>query len=159
MSAQIHPAPVRRAVRVKAKPPRAFAIFTDGIGRWWPAGHSVNPATTQANVTIEPRAGGRWFETGVDGSTSDWGRVAVWDPPGRLILIWQLDADFRYRPDFETEIEVTFTEEGDRTLVVLEHRLLERYGDRAEATARSLGSEGGWTALIAAFAARVDSAD
>ena len=54
----ITPTPVRRSIRVKAAPARAFEVFTASMGRWWPKAHSINKSPQQA-VVMEPRAGGR----------------------------------------------------------------------------------------------------
>ena len=82
---------------------------------------------------VEPRAGGRWYELGEDGSECDWGKVLVWEPPARVVFAWQLTADWKYNSDFVTEVEVRFIPEGWATRVELEHRNLERYGEQAEA--------------------------
>jgi len=151
MTAQIRPAPVRKSIRVNATPDRAFDVFTSGIGRWWPKSHKIGQADLDRPV-IEPRAGGRWYELDVDGSECELGKVAVWEPPSRLILIWQLTPEFRFDPDLMTEVEVTFTPDGDGTVVDLEHRDLERMGDQAEAMAETVGGPGGWPALLQLFA-------
>lgn len=152
MTAMIKPAPVRRAVTVKTSPERAFRIFTADIGRWWPTTHSVGAAPYKASV-IEQRVGGRWYEVSQDGSETDWGHVIAWEPPARLILAWQLDAQQRFDPDFVTEVEVTFTPEGEgHTRVELEHRLLERYGEAAQRIADSVGSPNGWGRVLERFA-------
>ena len=151
MTAQIRPAPVRKSVRVNATPDRAFDVFTSGIGRWWPKSHKIGQADLDRPV-IEPRAGGRWYELDVDGSECELGKVAVWEPPSRLILIWQLTPEFSFDPDLITEVEVTFTPDGDGTVVDLEHRDLERMGDQAEAMAATVGGPGGWPALLQLFA-------
>jgi hypothetical protein len=62
-TATITPAPVRKAVQVRATPARAFEVFTTGIARWWPATHKIGQAPLREAV-LEPRAGGRWFERG-----------------------------------------------------------------------------------------------
>ena len=153
MNAIIVPAPIRRSVVVNADPATAFRIFTARMGAWWPKSHSVNPQTTQADVVVEPKVGGRWFERGADGSESPWGHVMSWDPPGRLLLGWQLDADWQFDPDRVTEVEVRFMPQADgTTLVELEHRNLERFGDRAEEVAAGIGSPQGWGGMLAAFA-------
>jgi uncharacterized protein YndB with AHSA1/START domain len=108
-------------------------------------------------VVVEPRAGGRWFERAADGTECDWGGVIAYEPPARLVLAWQLDADFRYDPELVTEVELRFTAEGDGTRVDLEHRDLERYGERREAVRQAIGGDGGWTALLAAYAAALRS--
>ena len=84
MSATIAMAPVRKSIRVKAARERAFEIFTQW--RWWPKEHSIlKSKSPQVSVTTEPRAGGRWYERGADGTECDWGKVLVWDPPARVV--------------------------------------------------------------------------
>lgn len=150
-AATISPAPVRKSLRVAAPPDRAFEVFTAGLSRWWPATHSIGKAPLAAAV-MEPRAGGRWFERGADGSECDWGRVLVWEPPSRLVLAWQIDAAWRFDPDLVTEVEVRFIPEGDGTRVELEHRHLERMGETAEAARAALDSPGGWGGLLEGYA-------
>lgn len=153
-SAVIRPAPVRKTIHVKAAPERAFVVFTRDIGRWWPRTHSIG-ASPIATATIEPKAGGRWFETGDDGSLCDWGHVVAWEPPHRLVLAWQIGADWRFDPALVTEVEVTFTAEGDGTTVRLEHRDLERIGTRGDEMRAIYDSEGGWTGILALYGAAV----
>lgn len=102
---------------------------------------------------IEPKAGGRWYERGEDGSTCDWGRVLAWEPPTRLVLSWEITADWKHDPDLKTEVEVRFVAEGENaTRVELEHRRLDLYGARADEMRGIFDSEMGWTGLLAAFA-------
>ena len=83
----------------------------------------------------------------------DWGRVLVWEPPHRIVLDWQLNADFKYDPEFHTEVEARFVPLGpDRTRLEFEHRNIDRYGDRAAEMAAALGSEGGWSGILTTFA-------
>ena len=127
-------APVRKEVVVDATADHAFRVFTDGIDRWWPRQHHIG-TSPMARAVMEPRAGGRWYAISQDGSECDTGRVLVWEPPRRVVLAWQITADWKYDPDFVTEVEVTFTPQGaKKTLVVLEHRDLERFGAAAETT-------------------------
>jgi uncharacterized protein YndB with AHSA1/START domain len=147
----ITPAPVRKSILVKAPPERAFEVFTAGIGRWWPRSHHIGKAELQ-DAIIEPRAGGRWYERGADGRECDWGRVLAWEPPQRLVLAWQISADWQYDPNLVTEVEVRFTPEGEGTRVDLEHRNLERFGDKAEIVRGQIESEGGWGLILHNFA-------
>ena len=104
-------------------------------------------------ATIEPRVGGRWFERGVDGSECQWGRVAAWEPPRKVVLLWQIGANWQYHPDFETEVEVTFTEEvGGRTHLELAHRNLQRYGDATDQMRAIFDDPKGWTGTLTRFA-------
>jgi len=147
----IVPAPVCKSVRVGAQPQRAFKIFTDGMGRWWPKSHHIGAADLDALV-IEPKAGGRWYERGVDGSECDVGRVLIWEPPARLVLAWQLTADFKFDAGLITEVEVRFIAEGaNATRVELEHRNLERYGERAGGFRTTIDSPEGWSGLLQLF--------
>lgn len=151
MSTQIRPAPVRKSIFVDAPQPLAFEVFTSGIGRWWPKSHTIGNAELDRPV-IEPRAGGRWYQLGLDGSECEVGKVDVWDPPSRLVLIWQLTAQFTFDPDLVTEVEVRFTPEGSGTRVDLEHRHLERLGETAEQLRFAIDSPGGWGGLLALYA-------
>jgi uncharacterized protein YndB with AHSA1/START domain len=148
----ITPAPVRRSVTVPAPPDRAFEVFTSRIGAWWPRTHHVG-AVEPETVVIEPREGGRWFERAPDGTECQVGQVLVWDPPGRLVLAWQLTAEWTYDPDLITEVEVRFLPQGEgSTRVELEHRDLERFGDKAGQVRGAIDAPSGWTAVLDLYA-------
>jgi uncharacterized protein YndB with AHSA1/START domain len=150
-------APVRRAVRTRAAPARAFEIFTSQMGLWWPKGRTVGAKPHEALV-IEPGVGGRWFERDADGVETLWGKVLEWAPPTRLVLAWQFDADHRYDPDLITEVEIVFTPApGGGTEVVLEHRNLERFRKDADVWAGSIAR--GWTEMMDIFAAFANRPD
>jgi uncharacterized protein YndB with AHSA1/START domain len=105
------------------------------------------------DAVIEPRVGGRWYERGDDGTTCDWGRVLAWEPHARLVLTWDITADWQYDPALQTEIEVRFIAEGEAsTRVELEHRRLDRYGDRRDEMRTIFDETGDWGRLLAAFA-------
>lgn len=152
MSGVITPAPIRKSVHVKVSPARAFAVFTANTASWWLKTHSISLTKSPIkDVVIEPRAGGRWFERGEDGSECDWGKVLEWQPPTRLLLAWQINADFKYDPSLHTEVEVLFTPENGGTRVALEHRLIERMGERGVGLRDAFTR--GWGLLIDSFAA------
>jgi uncharacterized protein YndB with AHSA1/START domain len=150
MNLHIQPAPVRKSIHVNAPPERAFDVFANGIGRWWPKSHKIGKADLDEPV-IEPREGGRWYERDVDGSECEIGRVLVWDPPSRLVLAWQLTADWAYDADLVTEVEVLFTRDANGTRVDLEHRHLERMGESADAARESVDSPNGWGLILQLF--------
>jgi uncharacterized protein YndB with AHSA1/START domain len=157
MTRAITVAPVRKSIRVSATPERAFDIFTAGMSRWWNRQYSINKSPIR-EVVLEPTPGGRWFERGEDGSTCDWGRVLSWEPPTRLVLTWEITADWKHDPDLKTEVEVRFVAEGkDGTRVELEHRRLELYGARGEEMRGIFDSEMGWKGLLDAFAAHASA--
>ena len=142
-------------MRVTAPAERAFEIFTAGIGRWWPRTHHIG-ASDLDTLVIEPREGGRWFERGIDGVECEIGKVLISDPPSRLVLNWQLGPDFTFHPGLITEVEVRFIAEGkNATRLELEHRDLERLGDRAEEFRQRIDSPGGWGDLLHLFSQSV----
>ena len=139
---------VNREITVDATPEQAFAVFTDRFDTWWPRSHKIGGADLQEAV-LEPRAGGRWYERDVDGSECEWGTVLAYEPPHRLVLTWQIAADWHYHADQASEIEVTFTPRGEHTHVTLEHRHLERHGDSAAELRDVIATpDGGWTGLL-----------
>ena len=112
-------------------------------------------------AVLEPFVGGRWYERSGDGSETDWGRILAFEPPHRILLSWQMSADWTYEPDPDraSEIEVTFLPEGpDRTRVVYEHRHLERYGDRSEPMREALECPGAAAAVLHAFHEKLTAA-
>ena len=149
---------VRKSITVEADQQRAFAVFTERHGAWWPAAYHVGNVEYETAV-IEPFAGGRWYERGVDGSESVWGHVLVWEPPRRLVLAWQISADWQFDAKLRTEIEVRFEPDGEnRTRVELEHRHFDGFGARA-AEMRAIfdsggvpGAPQGWAGILRAYA-------
>jgi len=151
MSGIITPAPIRKSIRVDVAPARAFEIFTTGMARWWLKTHTINPTKSPIKeIALEPRAGGRWFERGEDGSECNWGKVLAWEPPTRLLLAWQINGRWQFDPALITEVDIRFTPDGNGTRVELEHRKLEALGDQAEAMAQAF--TGGWGVLLDSFA-------
>lgn len=151
MNRTIAVAPVRKTIRVKASPARAFQVFTQGMSRWWPPTHTLLKAQPKDYI-LEPRVGGRWYQTGIDGSECDSGKVLVWEPPEKLVLAWQITPEWQYDPNLITEVEVRFTDEGDgMTRVDLEHRNLDRVGENAEVIRAAVDAPGGWTSILESF--------
>lgn len=144
---------LRKVFSVQVPPAVAWGVFTEKMGTWWPlATHKIGK-TKAVDAVIEPRVGGRWYERGDDGSTCDWGRVLSWEPPSRLVLSWEISADWQHDPNLKTEVEVRFIAEGKGgTRVELEHRHLDRYRARRDEMRGIFDSEGGWSGLLASFA-------
>lgn len=151
MTRTITVAPVRKTLQVKASQTRAFDVFTARFGDWWPRTHHIGKAEMKTGV-MESHAGGRWYEVGEDGSQCDWGRVLAWEPPQRIVLNWQLNAQWQFDASLHTEVEVRFiAESADVTRVEFEHRLLENMGAQAEQVRTSVDSPGGWSAILANY--------
>jgi uncharacterized protein YndB with AHSA1/START domain len=144
---------VRKTVLVKAPQAVAFEVFTSRMAGWWPmASHHIGKSDC-ADVVVEPRTGGRWFERGVDGVECPWGEVLSWQPPERVLLAWRLNAQWQFDPAFFTEIEVRFVAvDAHTTRVELEHRGLEAYGEAAAQMRDVLGSANGWGDMLDHYA-------
>jgi uncharacterized protein YndB with AHSA1/START domain len=149
---------VRQSAVVAVPPARAFTVFTEQMSSWWPLEtHTIGAAPAAATV-IEPHEGGRWYERAADGSECEWGRVLAWEPPHRVVLAWQVSADWQADPELHTEVEVRFEPEGEgRTRVELEHRGLEAFGARTDEMRGVFGSEGGWPGLLHRFGAAAEA--
>lgn len=146
---------IHKTLTVNVPQAVAFEVFTTKFDSWWPRTHHTGEGDL-VEARVEPRAGGRWYAITTVGE-EEWGRVLVWEPPSRVVLDWQLTADFGYDADFHTAVEARFIAEGpDVTRLEFEHRDLDNYGDRAEAMAATLSSGGGWPAILAGF---VDAAE
>lgn len=149
-------APLVRTVEVKTPPEKSFDLFARNIGRWWISGKTIG-ARPHVDIIIEPYPGGRWYERDAQGEETQWGKVLAWNPPGQLILGWQITAEWVFDPSFLTEVELTFAATADGgTLVTLEHRNLERFGRDAARVAEQIGQ--GWPTRLQEFATYANAA-
>jgi uncharacterized protein YndB with AHSA1/START domain len=145
---------VRHSVTVPIDRERAFKLFTEEIGSWWPS-EDYKIAEGPITEMFEPREGGRWYELAEDGGEHTVGTVLAWEPPSRLVMAWQLTPEWSFEPDLDraTKVEVLFEEQEDgATRVTLEHRGFEVYGDSGAEMRGHVGGEGGWAALLDLYA-------
>lgn len=145
--------PIKRTVTVECSVDRAFRVFTEEMGTWWPLEtHSIavdqELGMRAEGLAVDGREGGRIEEILADGSRRRWGRVLVWEPPHRVVLEWKPND----RPTPPTEVEVRFRADGNVTRVELEHRGWDLLGEFAEQTQILYSSEGGWTMVLGLFA-------
>jgi uncharacterized protein YndB with AHSA1/START domain len=149
---------IRRTLVVPVPVERAFELFTNGIGLWWPAANSCSKEDL-ATVVLETEVGGRWFELNMDGLVTQWGQVLAWEPPQRLVLSWQLTAAGEPEPDpaRASEVEIRFrTEEPAATRLELEHRAFAHHGNRGAISCRvNMDSVAGWDRILRCYAATV----
>jgi uncharacterized protein YndB with AHSA1/START domain len=146
---------LRLTIEVAVGVDRAFDVFTREFDRIKPREHNLLASPIEETV-LEPRAGGRLYDRGVDGATCDWGRVLAFEPPSRLLLAWDISPRWQLETDPErsSEIEVTFTVVDDRrTRVELVHRHLERHGDGWQDLRAGLEAPEGWPLYLDRFAA------
>lgn len=141
-------APIRKKLTVPLTPARAFDLFTTGMGRWWPLEtHSLSageghPARA---VTVEPRRGGRVFETRHDGRRADWATITVWDPGRALAMDWYVGRD----PAQATRVEVDFAPGASGgAAVTLTHSRFEHRGEGVAADAARNRYDEGWDHVL-----------
>jgi uncharacterized protein YndB with AHSA1/START domain len=144
---------VHIAIVVEAPIERAFRVFTEDFDRVKPREHNMLPVEI-AETVFEPRAGGRVYDRGVDGSEYQWARVLAFEPPNRVVFSWDISPQWQLEPDLEktSEVEVRFiAESAERTRVELEHRNLDRHGEGWEGARDAVGGEGGWPLYLHRF--------
>ena len=145
------PEPITREIVVDAPIERAFVVFTERLGAWWPAAFTFS-GDGYDTALMDPHEGGRWFERDRDGNELAWGEVRSWDPPRRVVLSWRVSAEREQEPpERASEVEVGFTEVGSGTRVVVLHRDFERHGSGAEAMRSGMASDQGWRRLLYAY--------
>ena len=88
-------------------------MFTTRIDRWWPKSHGIGTAPARESI-IEPHVAGRWYARCEDDSEVVVGHVIVWQPPERLVISWEVSAEWRPgpRPTFCSEVEVRFIQDA-----------------------------------------------
>lgn len=107
-------------VSVPLPPEQAFDTFVQQMDVWWPRRgvfpYSFAPAGTRPlHIRFEPQLGGRYYETFLDASEYEIGRIIRYQPPERLAYTWQ-DPTWQN----ETQIALSFNEEESGTRVVYE---------------------------------------
>jgi uncharacterized protein YndB with AHSA1/START domain len=144
---------IRRSVTVDCSVEDAFATFTERIHEWWPLSKysidSDESGSQPETVIFQGGAGGQIYERTKKGEELKWADVIAFEPPHRFVLAWNPSREQERPP---TEVEVTFTDEGRRTRVDLEHRGWEKLGERAAEARQGYGQ--GWPAVLASFAER-----
>jgi uncharacterized protein YndB with AHSA1/START domain len=144
-------APVRKSILVKAPVGHAFDVFTNGLSRWWPLDHGVGKQPIQ-KVLIEPRLGGRWLEISEDGTETAVATIIHWEPPHRLVMLWQINAQWKPDATMKSEVDIRFIPDGpDAARVELVHNKFEAMGAEAGASMRR-DVDGGWPGLLERYA-------
>lgn len=143
--------PIRQSTTVRSDLDHVFTTIVRTIGVWWPLQPMSIGGDRARTVTIDEFTGGRVYETWDDGTTAEWGRLAVWEPPSRFVMSWLNTPE-------PTEVELSFTSLGPAlTRVSVEHRGWEHLSeeqlreDCAAPGGYSSGAySGGWAAALAA---------
>lgn len=129
--------PIRQATLVRSDIDHTFEVFVRTIGVWWPVQPFSAGQEKVRDVTVEPRRGGRVYETWQDGTVVTWGELLAWDPPNGFTMSWT-------GTPAPTEVELRFTVLGPAlTRVAVEHRGWEALNDAQ--LAQDCALPGGYT--------------
>ncbi|MCM0673845.1 SRPBCC family protein [Micromonospora phytophila] len=144
---------VRSSIHVTATPEHAFEVFTNGIDRWWPRAHHVQPGELR-QVGLDPHVGGRMWEENDAGEVCAWGRVLTWEPPRAFAFSWLIGPDWKppAADAVGSRVTVTFTPTDTGTRVDLVHDQLDAHGPGWEGVRDAVGSDGGWPGSLRDFA-------
>lgn len=150
--------PIRQSTLVRSDADHTFRVFTQRLAEWWPLVPFSIGRDRVRDVTLEPRAGGRVYETWDDDTTVEWGRLLAWEPPRRFTMSW-------LSTPAPTEVELTFTPLGPAlTRVAVEHRGWEALSDaqlREDCALPGGYAAGafatGWTRILAALTAAAEA--
>ena len=140
-------APLVKTVDVRRSASDAFRIFTSEVAKWWPMTHTrardANGERT-VKVTIEPRVGGRVYETLQDGRELEWGTVSAFDPGALFAMEWRLGRPVEQYTDVSVRFEPL---DPQNTRVTLTHENWQRMGAEEVAKLRE-GYGGGWATVF-----------
>jgi uncharacterized protein YndB with AHSA1/START domain len=150
--------PIRQRVTVSCDPERAFDLFTNQMGTWWPV-ESYSRAVSEfehedvkvAELVFQSRMGGSILERLTDGRILPWAEVIGWQPPHRVLLSWRPHS----APEPPTEIDVTFAQREGGTLVEVEHRGWERLSEEFREGLYEVYARG-WPTTLQCFAVVAD---
>jgi len=159
MSTHAEQTSIRHSVVVEAPQERAFRVFVERFDRIKPREHNLLGVDIAESV-FEPRAGGRVYDRGVDGSECQWARVLAYEPPERLVFTWDISPRWQIEsdPEHASEVEVRFVPETpERTRVELEHRHLDRHGEGWESLRDGVAGDQGWPLYLARYAALLET--
>jgi uncharacterized protein YndB with AHSA1/START domain len=150
--------PIRHTLTVRCDPERAFRLFTEEMGTWWPV-DAYSRAVSEfhadgievSRLEVQPRLGGMILEHTSDGRVLPWGEITVWDPPHRAVIGWRPHDE----PEPPTELEVRFEPVHRGTVVELEHRGWERLSDAFRRGLYEIYVRG-WVTTLARYAEATD---
>jgi hypothetical protein len=117
MTSSPEPAAVTHRVEVSLGIEQAFALFTEGISRWWPFRSHSCAGVDALDVVFEARVGGAVTEVTRAGDRHPWGTLTAWQPPSHFAMTWHPAQP----SDVATRLSVRFTASDAGCVVELRH--------------------------------------
>ncbi len=118
--------PVVKSVTVRCSPARAFALFAEDFGRWWPLSRT-HTGPDPEDCALEPASADGCSNAQPMGAKHRGARF--WRTSRHIALPFHGLPN--YRPGQEQLVEIRFTPEGPGTRVELTHSGWEKLGDAA----------------------------
>jgi len=130
-------------------PDRAFEIFVDKLGSWWPREYTWAKDNLE-EIGIEPKLDGTCFERRNDGTASIWGTVLTIARPEQIVFTWQIGPDRSAidNPAAASRVDIRFSAKEDGTSFVLVHRDFPRHGPGWQKYRASLAGRSGWPFIL-----------
>jgi uncharacterized protein YndB with AHSA1/START domain len=116
---------IEHEFRVAARPEVVFAYFTDPrrMIQWMGAQATLDPRPGGiCRIVFEPSAARLGTAAAEVGAVAMTGQFVTVDPPRYISLTWGWEYEPLAIPPQSTALEVSFTEDGDETVVRLVHR-------------------------------------
>jgi len=128
--------PIVKTIEVPCDQKKAFTVFLDEMGSWWPLDKfttSMMKGAPAKTIRVDVCEGGNIIEIGSDDSQTLWGTIKAYQP----YEFFSMDFHIPGPPAFEvgqfSHVEVKFTKISEQqTRVELTQTNLEVFGDMAE---------------------------
>ena len=138
--------PLIKTIEVPCSQERAFRVFVEEMGTWWPLmkfSASVKFGAKPKALLVEPKVGGKIVEISQDDTQHLWGTITKYEPYGYICM----DLHIGLPAETASLVEVRFTVlDGERTRVELTQSEWERFGKYAKMMIN--GYPKGWIAIF-----------
>jgi uncharacterized protein YndB with AHSA1/START domain len=141
--------------KVNAPIERAFAVFVDEIGSWWPREYTW-AKDNLAEIGIEAKVDGHCYEKSKDGSVAVFGTVLTFARPHHIVFAWQIGSDRSPEPNIAlaSRVDVRFTSPSpEATDLLLVHRDFPRHGQGWQKYRSNMASTSGWPRILDLYVA------
>ena len=136
--------------KVEAPLERAFEVFVDRLGTWWPRDYTWAKDNLE-EIGIEAKVDGHCFERSKDGARAVWGTVLTFARPHHIVFTWQIGFDRSAEPNIAlaSRVDVRFVAPTPETTdVLLVHRDFPRHGAGWQKYRSNMASKSGWPKLL-----------